>query len=295
MVTVFTPTYNRVKLIDRLYKSLLKQTLYDFEWIVVDDGSTDGTEEYFDNLLKTDNPFLIIYEKTINGGKHRAVNKGVSLAKGELFFIVDSDDYVTDNAIEKLLLWEQSVRGMNNCAGVSGLKGYSEREITGRTFKGDYVDATNIERLKYHIEGDKSEAYFTDVLKRYPFPEIEGEKFITEEVVWNKIALDGYFIRWFNEIIYICEYIEGGLTNSGNEKYINNPIGVLIWAKQQLICFNKNFKKKASAICRYYDSVSAVKSIKLIAKDLGVSVFKCKIAVFTVKTKRRIVKLFKNN
>ncbi len=290
MITVFTPTYNRVNLLDRLYQSLLKQTSYNFEWIVVDDGSTDTTEEYFMALQKVQNPFPIKYIKTPNGGKHRAINKGVTMASGELFFVVDSDDYLTQNAIERLLSWQKSVCGLDNCAGISGLKGYTIDKIVGGNFNEKYVDAKNTERERFNLNGDKAEAYFTDVLRKYPFPEIDGENFITEEVVWNKIALEGYFLRWFNEIIYICEYIEGGLTCSGNAKYINNPQGVLIWAKQQLVCFKKNFKRKASAICRYYDAVIGKKTKKQIARDLGISSLMCTISVLIVKIKRKIRK-----
>ena len=108
MITVFTPTFNRGHLIDTLYQSLLKQTNKDFEWIVIDDGSTDRTEAYFTEILAKHNPFEIIYRTQPNGGKHRAINAGVQIAKGELFFIVDSDDYLTEDAIEKLSEWRNS-------------------------------------------------------------------------------------------------------------------------------------------------------------------------------------------
>ena len=90
MITVFTPTYNRGYIISNLYDSLKRQTVKTFEWIVIDDGSTDHTEKLFQNFLKEKNDFSITYKKVPNGGKHRAINKGVSLAKGDLFFIVDS-------------------------------------------------------------------------------------------------------------------------------------------------------------------------------------------------------------
>lgn len=106
MVTVFTPTYNRLYKIDKLYQSLKRQSCNDFEWIVVDDGSNDGTKEYFEKVIDNGDPFKIRYFNKENGGKHRAINLGVSQAKGNLFFIVDSDDYLIDNAIEMILEWE---------------------------------------------------------------------------------------------------------------------------------------------------------------------------------------------
>lgn len=284
MITVFTPTYNRAYIIDILYRSLLAQTNTEFEWIIVDDGSTDNTEEYFQQIKQNKNPFPIIYIKQSNGGKHRAINRGVHLAHGELFFIVDSDDYLTPNAIEKLYRWRDSLDYKLPWAGISGARGYGENQYIGSVCdQKDYVDAKNTERDKYGLVGDKAEAYFTEVLKKYPFPEIEGENFITEEVVWNAIAKDGYYLRWFKDIIYICNYLEDGLTKN-NTKYVRNPKGVLLWARGQLSAFPKDFTKKLYAVDGYCVAVNGTKNNKTIAKELGVN----RVWVFMVKTARKI-------
>lgn len=291
MITVFTPTYNRAYIIDKLYKSLLAQTDKDFEWVVVDDGSTDNTEEYFKGILKNENPFEIKFIKQENGGKHRAINKGVQLAIGDLFFIVDSDDYLLDTAIEKLKQWANGLDGSKKWAGVSGTKGYSADRIVGGVYKNaPFIDAKNIERDKYNLLGDKAEAYFTDVLKKYPFPEFKGENFITEEVVWNAIALDGYYLRWFKDVIYICDYLEDGLTKSGNTKNIKNPQGVLFWARQQLVVFKKNLKKKLQAVNAYRESVPN-KTVNEVAKDLGVTKSYCRFSVFVARVMRGLRKV----
>ena len=295
MITVFTPTYNRRDKIERLYRSLLTQTSFDFEWLVVDDGSTDETEVYFQELSKSNAPFSIRYIRQQNGGKHRAINMGVKNAQGDLFFIVDSDDYLMDTAIEKLLLWQQTLGEQDRCAGISGLRGYTTNTVIGDKplTQTAYIDATNIERDQYKLRGGKAEAYFTKVLLRYPFPEFEGETFLTEETIWNKIAEDGYFIRWYNEIIYICKYLEGGLTKSGIEKYKKNPQGTLYWAKGQIRIFSKKFKKRAQAIERYYQCVKGQKTLKEIAKDLDVSVWQCRKAIITLKAYKMIKKIFR--
>ena len=93
MITVFTPTYNRAYSLPRLYESLQKQTFKDFEWLIVDDGSTDNTVDMVTGWSK-EGKLTIRYIQMTNGGKHRAINKGVALAKGKLFFIVDSDDWL---------------------------------------------------------------------------------------------------------------------------------------------------------------------------------------------------------
>ena len=275
MLTIFTPTYNRYHLIDNLYQSLLVQTNHNFEWLVIDDGSTDDTEAYFQNLLKQQQPFEIRYVRQPNGGKHRAINKGVSLAQGELFFIVDSDDYLTPDAVSKVYQWNDSLDSSTKWAGFAGLKGFSvDKHVGGRHSK-NFIDAKNNERHQLNLEGDKAEVYFTSVLKKYPFPEFEGEKFISEEVVWNAIARDDYYLRWFNEIIYICEYLEGGLTKDYS-KYRKNPLGALAWAKGQIKTYPQSKKKQALAIGIYTDALKQQKSFYQISKDLNKSV------VFTI-------------
>lgn len=287
MITVFTPTYNRGYIIDKLYKSLLAQTNNDFEWIVIDDGSTDDTEEYFSEIMKNENPFEIIYVKQPNGGKHRAINRGVKMARGDLFFIVDSDDYLLNNAIEKLISWSSSLDGTKKWMGISGLRGYSKDRCIGGNGKGErYIDAKNTDREKYNLCGDKAEAYFTEILKKYPFPEFEGENFVTEETVINQIAFDGYYIRWFNEIIYICDYLEDGLTKSGESIFIKNPQGTLCWTRTQLKVYSKSLRKKVLIINRYINFFGNVKSLKQISEELNVSYCFCKAIVFAKKIKK---------
>jgi glycosyltransferase involved in cell wall biosynthesis len=238
-ITVFTPTYNRGYIIDNLFQSLKRQTYTDFEWIVIDDGSDDDTENKFQKYQSVDNGFPIIYKKVNNGGKHRAINKGVKLAQGELFFIVDSDDYLTDTALEIIINVEKSIPldQKKEFAGVCGLKGYSEDMLVGKTFdnNAEYLDITSLERPKHGIYGDKSEVFYTDILKKYPFPEFENENFITECVVWDKIAFDGYKLRFFNDIIYICDYLPDGLTNQGNSIFYKNPKGYGLYLYQSAL------------------------------------------------------------
>ena len=193
LITIFTPTYNRRQLIERLYQSLLSQTAKNFEWIVVDDGSTDNTEKYFSELLSKSQPFPIRYIKQPNGGKHRAINHGVQLANGELFFTVDSDDYLTKDAVEKVIKWAKSLDNSHKWAGVAGLRGDYNLNIIGeRNNLSYYIDAKNTERRQNNLQGDKPEIYFTEILKKFPFPEIPGENFISEEIVSNKLARNGY-------------------------------------------------------------------------------------------------------
>src|SRR5690625_3909375 len=98
-ITVFTPTYNRAYIIKKLYFSIQKQTFRDFEWLVLDDGSTDSTKDLFDQWIKEEHDFSIRYYRFENAGKQKEINRALDLAEGELFFTVDSDDLLTENAL----------------------------------------------------------------------------------------------------------------------------------------------------------------------------------------------------
>ncbi len=227
MVTVFTPIYNRKYIIRRLYESLCEQTDKRFEWIVIDDGSTDNVYELLEKWQKQTHDFPIKIKKVKNGGKHRAINMGVQMAETEAFFIVDSDDYLTDDAVEFINLHFPEIENDESFAGISGLRcSYlNDTIIGGRPDFSDYVDSTNLERKKYGLEGDKAEIYKTRCLKKFPFPEYENENFITEAIVWDKIAYNKLKVRWFNKAIYCCEYLSDGLTHQGRDIFRRNPIG----------------------------------------------------------------------
>lgn len=235
-ITVFTPAYNRGYIIENLFRSLQRQTFEDFEWIIIDDGSTDDTQTRIEQFQAEPNKFSIRYFKVENGGKHRAINLGVQKASGELFFIVDSDDYLTDDALASISAYECTIPAeeKSNYAGVCGQRGYSSQIAIGKTFVGETLDITTLERPVYGITGDKSEVFYTDILKKYPFPEINGEKFITECVVWDKIAADGYKLRFFNRIVMICNYLSDGLTAQGNALFCKNPKGWGLYIAQSV-------------------------------------------------------------
>lgn len=233
-LTVFTPTYNRAYILEQLYRSLQRQSCQGFEWLIVDDGSTDDTEVLVQGWIAQDNAFPIRYYRQENGGKHRAINAGVKLAQGELFYIVDSDDWLPPDGIQRTIRWAGTLPddGKERFCGVCGLKAYSMVEVVGTTFSGDWIDCTCLDRDANGISGDKAEAFFTDIMRKYPFPEFEGENFITEAVVWDRMAADGYVLRFFNEIIYLCEYRGDGLTKQGLSIFLRNPRGYGLYLRQ---------------------------------------------------------------
>ena len=231
-ITVFTPTYNRAYIIENLYRSLQRQTSTDFEWLVVDDGSADGTEVLFQQWMTEDNPFPIRYYKKENGGKCRAINLGLELAQGRLFFNVDSDDYLTEDAIEKILRWEAELpRDQKFCA-VAGNLGTAPGVTPNTPLPGNYFDGNAFDRYGI-IDGERAIAFYTDIHRKYVYPDCPGEKFMTEAVTWNRMAADGYKIRYYNDIIWIYEYKDDGLTNAGYRLFLENPQGTGIFFREK--------------------------------------------------------------
>ena len=182
MITVFTPTYNRKKELETLIESLKKQSNLDFEWVVVDDGSSDGTKEYIEEI-KENLPFSVNYRYVENGGKMRAINHGMKMAQGGYFFIVDSDDFLSENAIETVYKYGNQLplemggmvfRKINKIDG----------KVSGKAYPQHSIDSTPIDIVyKLGIIGDKAEVFRTDILKQYPFQVFENEKFVPEASV----------------------------------------------------------------------------------------------------------------
>lgn len=227
MVTIFTPAYNRAPLFQRLYDSLESQTCRDFEWVIVDDGSSDDTCDVVAEI-KARASFPVRYFYQENGGKHRAINRGVREACGELFFIVDNDDVLVSNAIERVCYHFSAVRDDRSFAGVCGLKAFFNGDRVGGEQNFGILDCNAIDfRYKYGIKGDMAEVFRTDILKKYPFPEIDNERFCPEAVVFNRIALK-YKLRYFYEKIYLCEYLPDGLTAKIVKIRMNSPIASMM-------------------------------------------------------------------
>lgn len=263
MITVFTPTYNRAHLLTRLYESLCQQTYKDFEWIIVDDGSTDQTQSLIKNLelrikidASCDNSDFkglggIRYIRQANGGKHRAINRGVQEARGELFFIVDSDDLMPEDALQTVVERWAAVRDDVCIGGVCGLDMTPNGTVIGSGLaKGEQTSNSLDIRLKYHVTGDLKEVFRTSVLREFPFPEYESEKFCPEALVWNRIAQQ-YNLLYFNQPIYIAEYQEGGLTDRIVRVRMESPMASTT-CYQEMVSYDIPLKEKIKAAINYW-------------------------------------------
>mgnify|MGYP004557216771 CR=1 FL=1 len=274
-ITVFTPTYNREHIILNLYHSLQQQTFHDFEWLVIDDGSSDGTETLFVKLTQEVNPFPVRYYKFENCGKQREINRALDFAAGELFFTVDSDDMLTPNALELINQWDQTMPKDGKYCGFAGSDGDLQGNPTNPIFDEDFVDATFFDRdpgSDKFIGYDRPWVLYSDIHRRYKYPEFDGEKFITEAVVWNRMAADGYIIRCFNDVIYLWEHQEVGLTNRIHEILVSNPRGYGLWiketAEQRKYSWLRRFKSYYSFYCEMRSRASAKEIAQYVGANL---------------------------
>ncbi len=224
-ITILTPTYNRASLLPRLFDSLLRQTNKDFEWIVVDDGSTDDTREVVANLKeKCGGAFPMGYVYKANGGKHMAINIGAERARGELLFIADSDDLLTDDALETVANSWHDISDDKSFAGIAGLDiTMDTSEVIGSGLPQEHIDCNAIDiRYRHHVTGDMKEVFRTEVLREFPFPEFAGERFCPEQLVWFRMARR-YRLRYINKPIYIADYQPDGITAGITRARMRNP------------------------------------------------------------------------
>lgn len=274
-ITVFTPTYNRAHTLGRLYQSLRDQTFVDFEWLIIDDGSTDGTKSLIEKYITDKNLFPIHYHLKSNGGKHTAINVGLEKAQGELFFTADSDDYLTSDALQKVDRWAASLPKDDKFCGVVGNWGSSADKTPNTIFNQVWRDANLLERHAEFsdapIDGERAWVFFTDIHKKYVYPVFENEKFMTEAVAWNRMAQDGYKVRVFNDIIYIYKYLPGGLSLSGGQLFIDNPKGYALWLKEKGLFLRYGVHKKFRMYYSYLSSQKHRLSKVEIADNIGAS------------------------
>ncbi len=254
LITVFTPTYNRAYSLPQLFDSLCRQTSDDFLWSIIDDGSTDNTEALVSEWQKQAK-FEILYEKVLNGGKMRAHNKGVAKCTTELFVCVDSDDFLTDDAVETIVsTWQNRAKS----GFVGGIAAYKTMR------KGDsyYIparfptteDSPLIWLYEHGFKGETTLIFATEVIRKFPFPEFEGEKFIPEGSAY--ILMDQeYKYLLLDKSLTICEYQEDG------------------YSLNSLKLTAKNLKGKAFLYNLYlkYKSYTMVDRIKCMVKYITFS------------------------
>ena len=251
-ITIHTATYNRAYILGKAYEALCAQTCKDFEWIISDDGSTDNTEDLVRQWMSVDNGFPIVYCKLPHVGIPRALNNGVNHANTDWFMMLDSDDYILPETVEKVIAWLEGIKDNTTLGGIGFARCYPngdymrpQKPIIDQ--KVGYVDANHIDRCKYHLDMDMCEVHRTALFKRFPFQYWETERYAPEQLPFYEIALAGYKMRWYDEKLYVCDYLPDGQTKD-NRLVKNNPMGFAMMYNQNIKCFNGFQRKCYNAI-----------------------------------------------
>lgn len=266
-ITIFTPTYNRGYILDKCYKSLIRQTNKDFVWLIIDDGSTDNTKELV-KKWQSENSIEIEYIHQKNQGMAGAHNTAYEMIKTELNMCVDSDDYLLDDAIQKILnKWDTCDK--KNRAGIIALNTYENGQIVGTKLP------KNIQHEKiydiynrYHVKGDKKLIYRTDLTKKFRYKITKGEKSVSSACIYYKID-QLYDLEILNESVCVVTYLNDGMSHNTKQRYLDNPNGNIEYAKVILEIPNATKINKIKQAIHYVANANILKQKNKIIKGKG--------------------------
>ena len=280
-LTIFTPAYNRAHTIDRTYQSLIRQTCKDFLWLIVDDGSTDGTKKLVEGWIRENKiPITYIYQE--NQGMHGAHNTAYKNITTELNTCIDSDDWMPHDAVEKIInAWKEHRH--ENYAGIIGLDQTADGKLIGTNFPENLKETTLQGFYEAGGQGDKKLVYRTDIIKQYPeYPLFKGERYVGLAYKYMLIDQDWKLIT-LNEPLATVEYQLEGSSFSMYRQYWNNPKGFAFFRKTEMIC-TKSLKRQF-IVCAHYVSSSIIsknwgfikespkKMMTIIATPLGLGLY----------------------
>lgn len=278
--TIFTPTYNRAYTLPRLYGSLVTQDSSDFEWLIVDDGSTDGTESLIKSYQR-ENKFPIIYLKQENAGKHIAINTGLKYAHGDYFFIIDSDDYLRPNVFSVL---KEVVKKINE-----EYAGFTVIRLTdGINYNPEKYGKKEWTEGEYHWEypGEMTFIYKTEIAKAFPFPVFKGEKFCQESLVHRRI-LERYKVLYTDHVLLGGNYLEDGLSANVWERMKKSPRYSMLNYSERIAQKTAKTKEEELEFAKIYWSIAlSAKHIPWKEKLRGISI-KYTIPIFWKKILKR--------
>lgn len=222
-LTVITTTYNRGYCLHQVYQSLCRQSSKDYIWMIIDDGSTDNTRELVQKW-KSESAIEIEYYYKTNGGMHTARNVAYNLAGTELNMIVDSDDWLVDDAVENIIdFWNKNKT--EKAYGIIAYNVTKDGRIVGSSLPGEGIFSTLTElENRYHVKGDKKLILRSDLSKEYPFPEFPNEKFYPASYKYRMLDLK-YGLLIMKKAVCVVDYNEDSMTFSKYSQYKQNPRG----------------------------------------------------------------------
>ena len=228
MITVFTPTYNRANKLELLFASLVKQSNTSFEWLVIDDGSSDGTPQLMTRLSE-EACFPVRYYRQPNGGKHRAYNRALTLAAGDWFLCLDSDDRLSDDAVEILASFLQSCKRQI----IVAYKQDADGRVLSDPFPADISNSSLYDlEFKFRRSGEYTLVFETVFARRFLFPVFEGETFMTEAVIYDRMLKSEAAL--LPMAITLCEYQQDGLTSNLDRLMRRDPAGFCLYFMQRI-------------------------------------------------------------
>lgn len=264
-LTVFTPTFNRRYCLYKCYESLTKQSCKDFIWLIIDDGSTDNTEELVKSWIK-ENLIVIKYIYQENKGMHGAHNTAYELIETELNVCIDSDDYMHENAVEKIInMWD--LYGSDRVSGIVGLDSYPDGKIIGTRLPTTLKTSTLFDLYyKHGVTGDKKMVYRTELTKKYPYPLFENEKYVG--LAYKYYMLDQeYELLLLNEVICCVEYLPDGSSLNMLRQYKRNPKGFAFYRKEMMKLPFGSWLFRFKQAVHYVSSCIMDKNAKLISES----------------------------
>ncbi len=260
-VTVFTPTYNREELLRRLYASLCQQTSQDFLWLIIDDGSSDSTKELVQTWIN-EGIIEIQFHFKENGGMHTGHNAAYQLIETELNVCIDSDDYMPNDAVDKIIKKWNTVRDKTKMAGLIGLDADCEGKIIGTKIPESLSTGSLTSLYENHgVKGDKKIVLKTEIVKKFPaYPEYSGEKLVPLGILYLMIGYEFDFL-YSNDVYCIVEYQPDGSSNSIFKQYKQSPRG---FAYARMIQ-----KKYSTSVLQDFKNSIHLISSALFANDMG--------------------------
>lgn len=263
-LTIFTPAYNRAHTLSRTYESLMAQRCKDFIWLIVDDGSSDNTEEIVRQWQKIDNGFEIRYIYKENGGMHTAHNTAYENIDTELNVCIDSDDCLAVDAVDKIIKKWDKVKDQGY-AGIIGLDADLNENLIGKGFPEGMTNTTLSGYYAAGGSGDKKLVYRTDIIKQYPsYPVFTGEKYVALAYKYRMIDQD-YKLAVLNEVLCNVDYQADGHSTGMWKEYLRSPRGFAEWRK---LCMKYPESKKRLVVdCIHYISGCLIAKNKKIVEE----------------------------
>ncbi len=264
-LTIFTPAYNRAHTIGRTYESLCRQTCKDFEWLIIDDGSQDNTRELVEGwIAESIIPIRYIYQQ--NQGMHGAHNTAYRNITTELNTCIDSDDYMPDDAVEKIITFWKA-HGSDRYAGLVGLDiDDQHKQIIGKAFPEGLTETTLSGYYAAGGSGDKKLVYRTEVINSYPeYPIFEGERYVGLAYKYMLIDHD-YKLLTTNDPLVVVDYQCDGSSASMYRQYWDKPKGIAFYRKTEIVCA-PTLKRKFISCIHYVASSFICKNKRFIIES----------------------------